>query len=107
MFNTHIGEAEYHTAETAGLSLKLSWERFVMFLPHDQESSLFSRKWTNRDGRSKAGGFRGPIEGLPELMAACSGKQAVFTDILGQEFQSSQVGQVRLQIDERRLTERT
>lgn len=41
------------------------------------------------------GGFNRPIEGLPELIAACSGKESVFTAIVGQEFQSSQIAQVR------------
>ncbi len=57
----------------------------------------FHRKWANRRRRSDTGSFNGPIEGLPELIAACQGKESVFAAIVGQEFQSSQIAQVRLQ----------
>lgn len=52
------------------------------------------RKWANRKGRRDTGGFSGPIEGLPELIAACMGKERIFADIVGQEFQSTQIAQV-------------
>uniref|UniRef100_A0A8C4NRA2 Activating signal cointegrator 1 complex subunit 3 n=1 Tax=Dicentrarchus labrax TaxID=13489 RepID=A0A8C4NRA2_DICLA len=63
-------------------------------LPHVEQQDLYLfRKWANRKGRSDAGGFNGPIEGLPELIAACNGKENVFASIVGQEFNSSQVAQ--------------
>ncbi|XP_035527998.1 activating signal cointegrator 1 complex subunit 3 [Morone saxatilis] len=63
-------------------------------LPHVEQQDLYLfRKWANRKGRSDAGGFNGPIEGLPELIAACNGKENVFASIVGQEFHSSQVAQ--------------
>ncbi|TMS11145.1 Activating signal cointegrator 1 complex subunit 3, partial [Larimichthys crocea] len=63
-------------------------------LPHVEQQDLYLfRKWAQRKGRSDAGGFSGPIEGLPELIAACNGKESVFAAIVGQEFQSSQIAQ--------------
>jgi len=59
---------------------------------------LLHRKWANRKGRSNTGGFNLPIEGLPELIAACDGKESVFAAIVGQEFESSQIAEVRVQI---------
>lgn len=40
------------------------------------------------------GGFTGPIEGLPELIHACNGKDSVFAAIVGQAFQPSYIAQV-------------
>ncbi|KAI3361536.1 hypothetical protein L3Q82_013685 [Scortum barcoo] len=66
----------------------------LLTLPHIEQQDLYLfRKWTNRKGRSDVGGYNGPIEGLPELIAVCSGKESVFTAIVGQEFQSSQIAQ--------------
>lgn len=66
----------------------------LLTLPHVEQQHLYLfRKWANRKGRSNVGGFNGPIEGLPELIAACDGKESVFAAILGQEFQSSQIAQ--------------
>ncbi|KAM9353179.1 activating signal cointegrator 1 complex subunit 3 [Symphorus nematophorus] len=66
----------------------------LLTLPHVEQQDLYLfRKWTHRKGRSDGGGFSGPIEGLPELIAACNGKESVFASIVGQEFQSSQIAQ--------------
>lgn len=66
----------------------------LLTLPHVEQQHLYLfRKWANRKGRSNVGGFNGPIEGLPELIAACDGKESVFAAIVGQEFQSSQIAQ--------------
>ncbi|KAM6995450.1 activating signal cointegrator 1 complex subunit 3 isoform 1-T2 [Tautogolabrus adspersus] len=66
----------------------------LLTLPHIEQQDLhLFRKWANRKGRSDAGGFSGPIEGLPELIAACRGKESVFTSIIGQELQSNQIAQ--------------
>lgn len=45
--------------------------------------------------RSNDGGFTGPIEGLPELIAACNGKENVFASMVGQEFHPNLIAQVR------------
>ncbi|KAM8869339.1 activating signal cointegrator 1 complex subunit 3 isoform 2-T4 [Spinachia spinachia] len=66
----------------------------LLTLPHIEHQHLYLfRKWSNRKGRSHTGGFNLPIEGLPELIAACNGKESVFAGILGQEFHSTQIAQ--------------
>lgn len=52
------------------------------------------RKWANRRGRAEQGVFSGPIEGLPELIDVCGGKESVFAAIVGQQLHHSQVSQV-------------
>uniref|UniRef100_A0AAV2MBR4 Activating signal cointegrator 1 complex subunit 3 n=1 Tax=Knipowitschia caucasica TaxID=637954 RepID=A0AAV2MBR4_KNICA len=66
----------------------------LLTLPHIEKHHLYLfRKWSNRKGSSDRGGFTGPIEGLPELMEVCGGRESVFASILGQEFQHSQINQ--------------
>lgn len=66
----------------------------LLTLPHVEQQDLhLFRKWANRKGRSDAGGFSGPIEGLPELMAACGGRESVFASMIGQELQANQIAQ--------------
>ncbi|XP_059194984.1 activating signal cointegrator 1 complex subunit 3 [Centropristis striata] len=66
----------------------------LLTLPHVEQQDLYLfRKWTNRKGRSNVGEFSRPIEGLPELIAACNGKENVFAAIVGQEFHSHQTAQ--------------
>uniref|UniRef100_A0A3Q3K309 Activating signal cointegrator 1 complex subunit 3 n=1 Tax=Monopterus albus TaxID=43700 RepID=A0A3Q3K309_MONAL len=58
----------------------------LLTLPHVEPQHLhLFRKWANRAGKSDVRGFKGPIEGLPELIAACNGKESVLTAIVGQE----------------------
>lgn len=75
-------EAERGTAPAASLP------RTVTMFPRR------CRKWANRRGRTEQGVFSGPIEGLPELIDACGGKESVFAAIVGQELHHSQVSQV-------------
>ncbi|XP_044063670.1 activating signal cointegrator 1 complex subunit 3 [Siniperca chuatsi] len=66
----------------------------LLTLPHVEQQDLYLfRKWANTKGRSNVGGFNRPIEGLPELIAACNGKESVFAAFVNQEFQSSQISQ--------------
>lgn len=44
------------------------------------------------------GGYQGPIECLPELMAACEGKEDVFASIVDSELQTAHISQVMLPI---------
>lgn len=44
------------------------------------------------------GGYQGPIECLPELMAVCEGKENVFASIVGSELQAAHISQVTLSI---------
>lgn len=66
----------------------------LLTLPHVEKQDLYLfRRWANRKGQGDRGSFNGPIEGLPELMAACEGKESVFASIIRQEFQPSQIAQ--------------
>lgn len=66
----------------------------LLTLPHVEQQDLYLfRRWTNGKGRGNVGSFNGPIEGLPELIAACDGKESVFASIVGQEFQPSRIAQ--------------
>lgn len=51
----------------------------------------------NRGNRKGQGGLDEPIEGLPELIAACNGKESVFSAMVARELHPSQAAQVRLQ----------
>lgn len=56
------------------------------------------RKWSQGQRKSVRGGYQGPIECLPELMAACEGKENVFASIVGSELQAAHISQVTLSI---------
>uniref|UniRef100_A0A3Q3RSP6 Activating signal cointegrator 1 complex subunit 3 n=1 Tax=Mastacembelus armatus TaxID=205130 RepID=A0A3Q3RSP6_9TELE len=58
----------------------------LLTLPHVEQQDLYLFRSHVRD-------FKGPIDGLPELIDACNGKEHVFAAIVGQEFQSSQIAQ--------------
>ncbi|KAF7641641.1 hypothetical protein LDENG_00275650 [Lucifuga dentata] len=67
----------------------------ILTLPHVEQQHLYLfRRWSDRKGRGEARGFHGPIKGLPELIAACEGRQNTFAAIMGQELQTSQITQV-------------
>ncbi|XP_061770948.1 activating signal cointegrator 1 complex subunit 3 [Nerophis ophidion] len=66
----------------------------LLTLPHVEQQDLYLfRKWSNRKGRADRGGYNGPIDGLPELINACNGKDSIFASIVGQELSSSHVAQ--------------
>ncbi|XP_022606538.1 activating signal cointegrator 1 complex subunit 3 isoform X1 [Seriola dumerili] len=70
------------------------YDSSLLTLPHVEQQDLYLfRKWANSKGRRDGGGFSGPVEGLPELIAACSGKESIFAAIVGQEFHSTQISQ--------------
>nr|XP_028578883.1 activating signal cointegrator 1 complex subunit 3 isoform X1 [Podarcis muralis] len=48
------------------------------------------RKWNQ--GKRKSG-YQGPIECLPELIAACDGKETVFASIVDRDFHATQITQ--------------
>ncbi|XP_057689624.1 activating signal cointegrator 1 complex subunit 3 [Corythoichthys intestinalis] len=67
----------------------------LLTLPHVEKQDLYLfRKWSNHKGKGNTGCYTGPIEGLPELIAACSGKESVFAAIVGNKFPSSSVTQM-------------
>ncbi|XP_061919735.1 activating signal cointegrator 1 complex subunit 3 [Entelurus aequoreus] len=66
----------------------------LLTLPHVEQQDLYLfRKWSNRKGRADRRGYNGPIDGLPELITACNGKDSIFASIIGQELPSSHVAQ--------------
>nr|XP_057909252.1 activating signal cointegrator 1 complex subunit 3 isoform X2 [Doryrhamphus excisus] len=65
----------------------------LLTLPHVEQQDLYLfRKWSNLKARADTG-YTGPIDGLPELIAACNGKESIFAAIVGQELPSSHVAQ--------------
>uniref|UniRef100_A0A4W5RGW0 Activating signal cointegrator 1 complex subunit 3 n=1 Tax=Hucho hucho TaxID=62062 RepID=A0A4W5RGW0_9TELE len=67
----------------------------ILTLPtiEQQHLYLFSR-WSSKGGKGGARGFHGPIEGLPELIAACEGRENTFAAIVGEELQPHQISQI-------------
>ncbi|XP_077383335.1 activating signal cointegrator 1 complex subunit 3 isoform X2 [Festucalex cinctus] len=67
----------------------------LLTLPHVEQQDLYLfRKLSNQKGRGNAGCYNGPIEGLPELMATCNGKESIFAAIVNHNFSSIQVTQM-------------
>ncbi|XP_041708650.2 activating signal cointegrator 1 complex subunit 3 [Coregonus clupeaformis] len=66
----------------------------ILTLPtiEQQHLYLFSR-WSSKGGRGGARGFHGPIEGLPELIATCEGRENTFAAIVGEALQPHQISQ--------------
>ncbi|KAM9797925.1 activating signal cointegrator 1 complex subunit 3 [Neosynchiropus ocellatus] len=63
----------------------------LLTLPHVEQQDLhLFRKWS---GMRHMECCNKPIEGLPELIAACNGKENIFTSIIGTVFSSSHLGQ--------------
>lgn len=60
--------------------------------------SVCVRKWSQEKRKSVHGGYQGPIECLPELMAACEGRENVFASIVDSELQTAHISQVILSI---------
>ncbi|XP_073703976.1 activating signal cointegrator 1 complex subunit 3 [Garra rufa] len=65
----------------------------LLALPHIEKQDLYVfRRWSAKGARG-GGGYRGPIEGLPELMAACDGKEDNFTSMVKEVLQPNQISQ--------------
>ncbi|XP_075603901.1 activating signal cointegrator 1 complex subunit 3 [Balearica regulorum gibbericeps] len=66
----------------------------LLTLPNIEPQHLYLfRKWSQGKRKSVHGGYQGPIECLPELMAACEGKENVFASILDSELQTAHISQ--------------
>ncbi|NWU79001.1 ASCC3 protein, partial [Onychorhynchus coronatus] len=66
----------------------------LLTLPNIELQHLYLfRKWSQGQRKSVHGGYQGPIECLPELMAACEGKENVFASILDSELQTTHISQ--------------
>nr|E7F8F4.2 RecName: Full=Activating signal cointegrator 1 complex subunit 3 [Danio rerio] len=65
----------------------------LLTLPHIQKQELYVfRRWSSRGVRAGCG-HQGPIEGLPELIAACDGKEDIFTSMVKEVLQPNQISQ--------------
>ncbi|KAI1885583.1 hypothetical protein AGOR_G00205300 [Albula goreensis] len=66
----------------------------LLSLPHIEQQDLYLfRKWKPERARGGTGGYQGPIEGLPELIEVCGGRESNFAAIVGEELQHNQVSQ--------------
>uniref|UniRef100_A0A803VRD7 Activating signal cointegrator 1 complex subunit 3 n=1 Tax=Ficedula albicollis TaxID=59894 RepID=A0A803VRD7_FICAL len=66
----------------------------LLTLPNIELQHLYLfRKWSQGQRKSVHGGYQGPIECLPELMAACEGKENVFASIVDSELQAGHISQ--------------
>uniref|UniRef100_A0AAY4D056 Activating signal cointegrator 1 complex subunit 3 n=1 Tax=Denticeps clupeoides TaxID=299321 RepID=A0AAY4D056_9TELE len=65
----------------------------LLTLPHVEQQHLYLfRRWNSRGRRAEGmgGTCDGPIDGLPELIAACNGREDVFTSMVREELHPSQ-----------------
>ncbi|KAM9004103.1 activating signal cointegrator 1 complex subunit 3 isoform X1 [Sarcophilus harrisii] len=66
----------------------------LLTLPNIEQHHLhLFRKWSQGKRKGPPGGYQGPIECLPELIAACEGKEKIFNSIVNGELQSTYVTQ--------------
>ncbi|NWY38711.1 ASCC3 protein, partial [Sylvia atricapilla] len=66
----------------------------LLTLPNIELQHLYLfRKWSQGQRKSVRGGYQGPIECLPELMAACEGKENVFASIVDNELPAAHISQ--------------
>ncbi|NXB10444.1 ASCC3 protein, partial [Cnemophilus loriae] len=66
----------------------------LLTLPNIELQHLYLfRKWSQGQRKSVHRGYQGPIECLPELMAACEGKENVFASIVDSELQAAHISQ--------------
>ncbi|XP_037989589.1 activating signal cointegrator 1 complex subunit 3 [Motacilla alba alba] len=66
----------------------------LLTLPNIEFQHLYLfRKWSQGQRKSVHGGYQGPIECLPELMAACEGKENVFASIVDSELPAAHISQ--------------
>ncbi|NXU50371.1 ASCC3 protein, partial [Turnix velox] len=66
----------------------------LLTLPNVELHHLYLfRKWSQGKRKSMQGGYQGPIECLPELMAACEGREKVFASIVDSELQTAHISQ--------------
>uniref|UniRef100_A0A3P9AM31 Activating signal cointegrator 1 complex subunit 3 n=1 Tax=Esox lucius TaxID=8010 RepID=A0A3P9AM31_ESOLU len=67
----------------------------LLTLPHIEQQHLYLfRRWHLKEGMGRARGFHRPIEGLPELIATCEGRENIFAAIVGEVLQTNQITQV-------------
>uniref|UniRef100_A0A8B9HG16 Activating signal cointegrator 1 complex subunit 3 n=1 Tax=Astyanax mexicanus TaxID=7994 RepID=A0A8B9HG16_ASTMX len=64
----------------------------LITLPHIEKQSLYLFRYVNHKLASSRG-YQGPIEALPELIAACDGREEIFTAMVKEELQPHQISQ--------------
>ncbi|XP_057196381.1 activating signal cointegrator 1 complex subunit 3 isoform X2 [Triplophysa rosa] len=65
----------------------------LLTLPHIEKQDLYVfRRWSSKGTRG-GHGYGGPVETLPELMAACDGKEDNFTMMVREVLQPNQIAQ--------------
>ncbi|XP_060726018.1 activating signal cointegrator 1 complex subunit 3 isoform X1 [Tachysurus vachellii] len=66
----------------------------LLTLPHvDQQNLYLFRKWSSNGGKGGTGGYKGPIDSLPELIAACDGREGIFAAMVKEGFEPQQITQ--------------
>ncbi|KAG7336122.1 hypothetical protein KOW79_000815 [Hemibagrus wyckioides] len=66
----------------------------LLTLPHiDQRNLYLFRKWSSKGGKGGTRGYQGPIDGLPELIAACDGREEIFTAMVKEELEPQKITQ--------------
>ncbi|XP_061571388.1 activating signal cointegrator 1 complex subunit 3 isoform X2 [Cololabis saira] len=66
----------------------------LLTLPHVEQQDLYLfRKWADKKVKGNAPGFSGAVEGLPELIASCGGKEGVFSAMLSPTLHPNQIAQ--------------
>uniref|UniRef100_A0A4W3HS74 Activating signal cointegrator 1 complex subunit 3 n=1 Tax=Callorhinchus milii TaxID=7868 RepID=A0A4W3HS74_CALMI len=64
----------------------------LLTLPNIEQQHLYIfSKWNTGRKKSSSKGYRGPVECLPELIAACEWRENVFHSIVGDELQPHQI----------------
>ncbi|KAK7147949.1 hypothetical protein R3I94_010466 [Phoxinus phoxinus] len=72
----------------------------LLTIPHIEKQDLYVfRRWSGRTTRG-GGGYRGPIESLPELIAACDGREDNFTSMVKEILQPNQISQAWLYVSQ-------
>ncbi|KAF4088062.1 hypothetical protein AMELA_G00078530 [Ameiurus melas] len=67
----------------------------LLTLPHiDKQNLYLFRKWSTKGGKGGTRSYQGPIEGLPELIATCDGREEIFTAMVKEEFEPQQITQM-------------
>ncbi|XP_044531332.1 activating signal cointegrator 1 complex subunit 3 [Gracilinanus agilis] len=70
------------------------YDSSLLTLPHIEQHHLhLFRKWSQGKRKGPPGSYQGPIECLPELIAACEGKEKIFNCIIDGELQTAHVAQ--------------
>ncbi|XP_076827950.1 activating signal cointegrator 1 complex subunit 3 isoform X2 [Brachyhypopomus gauderio] len=66
----------------------------LLTIPHVEQQNLYLfRRWSSKGVRAGRGGYPGPVEGLPELLAACDGREEIFSAMVKEELHPQQVSQ--------------